>query len=370
MSLTGITVDTIATGLSDALVSKNVCMNQIKYSFVIGFGIFLIIFPFIRHKKSCYNVIAARSILRFLRLFIIIELLLIIISYYFYIKYGEPITNNSITSYPNNNSSWLYSYARPTFGLVFIGIGIYSEIYPMIRIICMCSAFIQCTCDVLSAFEINNYFYQVKYQNAPRHGYGNTMFETYYWRDIISISTCTTIFLLAGLLNIVIGWCDPQLIHASLISGHELDRYGTMHELRNKRYQMEERGILENHRTYGMLNNMNSSMNMNNNVKKNKDIKLRTSSINVKNNIQNDDEELLKQQYVNNNDNDEDRFLIDKISLKPSISSTRLSIDFSNIPIHKIISKPSSVNSTPRINGNLIIPTDSYMINNDYDGIV
>lgn len=143
-----------------------------------------------------------------------------------------------------NGDSWLYSYGRPTGGLVFIGVGMLGEIHPAPRYVCMLGCMFQVVCDSLSAFQVRDYYRQVKYHEAPANGYSDSEILTYYWRDIISIGFCTTACLLMVLLTVQVGFCEPQFIHPSQIGGKELDRYAAMRGNKEKRQIMAMEGLL------------------------------------------------------------------------------------------------------------------------------
>ena len=54
----------------------------------------------------------------------------------------------------------------------------------------------------------------------------------------MSFGLCTHVCLLCLLLSCVVGWCNPQLIPYSLISGKDLDRCQIMREQREHRKQL------------------------------------------------------------------------------------------------------------------------------------
>lgn len=236
----------ITESLPSAVESNILALVHIKYSFIVGVVVFVICLPFCRSKKSFFDAIAARKVTYFIRAFIFLELLSISTLYYFCVEYGQPIPVNlsSPLTYSNGND-WLYGYGRPTAALVLIGVGLAGDMHPAPRIICMLGAALEIVCDAFSAYQVRYYYQQVLNYSAPSLGYSENTLLAYYWRDIISLGSCTTILFFAGLLNVIVGWCDPQLIHPSLISGSELDRFATMHVLRDKRKSMQLQGLLE-----------------------------------------------------------------------------------------------------------------------------
>lgn len=380
----------ITTEFPYAVTSNNAVFVDVKWSVFIGIIIFIILYPFYRHKNSCFNAIAARSLLRFLRLFILIELVLIFILFTFYLNYEKLIQYNSIFAY-GNGDDWLYGYSRPTFGLCFIGLGLFGEVHPAIRITCLIGALFQFTCDFFSAYEVHNYYYQVEHLDAPSHGYSHRMYATYYWRDIISTCVNIIIALICCQLCTIIGWCEPQLIHPSLISSKDLDRYQSMHYSRAMRHQMEGMGIIESNQKF--LQKYYSRQHKQNNKKKPKAITSRQSPNDVSgetvhgsvmNNNHEDggdvDKEDIEIHLLNNedrvnhdhidddlarenttDDHNNDTSTTHTIAAKPpilsfqSISDSLLSFRF--ISKHSI--KPSSNNNTPRRSGpNQVLPIE------------
>jgi hypothetical protein len=233
----------ITTSLPDAVFSSNIALTHIKYSFIMGLGVFVLLSPLYRSRKSFFDAIAARSVVRFARFFILIELLLLFALYVFYFEYGQPINLHALLSY-GNGDSWLYSYGRPTAGLVFISVGLIGEIHPLPRIMCVVGCMGQIMGDALSASQVRDYYNQMVELSAPANNYTQEAMLAYYWRDIISLGVSTTVLFLSGLLCVIVGLCDPQLIHPSLISGLDLDRYQAMHSMRHFRREMEVEGIL------------------------------------------------------------------------------------------------------------------------------
>jgi len=304
----------------------------------------------------------------------------------YYLNYEKLIQNNSIFSY-GNGDDWLYGYARPIFGLCFIGIGLFGEIHPAIRIICMIGALFQFTCDFFSAYEVHNYYHQVEHLNAPNHGYSYKMYTTYYWRDIISTSVNIIIALICCQLCTIIGWCEPQLIHPSLISSKDLDRYQSMHYSRAMRHQMEGMGFIESNQRF-----LQKYFNRQHKQKKKKKATTRhdppDDTVNVTATNDHDDRDCVNGEDVEthmfNNDEDNHNHIDDlvredinddnsdkittahTIAAKPSIISFRSITDsllsFRFISKHSI--KPSSNNNTPRRTSNLnqVLPIEEHTI--------
>eukprot|EP00601_Ochromonadales_sp_CCMP2298_P014031 CAMPEP_0173223222 /NCGR_PEP_ID=MMETSP1142-20121109/3671_1 /TAXON_ID=483371 /ORGANISM="non described non described, Strain CCMP2298" /LENGTH=259 /DNA_ID=CAMNT_0014151369 /DNA_START=137 /DNA_END=913 /DNA_ORIENTATION=+ len=233
----------VTESIPDAATSSSIALVHIKYSFVVGVGVFLLLSPFYRSRKSFFDAIAARSVVRFARFFILVEILLLFVLYILYFQYGRPVRLHALLAY-GNGDSWLYSYGRPTGGLVFISVGLMGEIHPLPRIMCVIGCVGQIIGDALSAAQVRDYYNQMTNLSAPASNYTPDAMLAYYWRDIISLGVSTVVLLLSGFLCVIVGFCDPQLIHPSLISALDLDRYQAMRSMREKRREMEREGVL------------------------------------------------------------------------------------------------------------------------------
>jgi hypothetical protein len=234
----------IVTSFSSSLTA----LSHIKYSFFVGIGIFLVCFVFCRSKKSFFDVIASRKVMKCLRTLIFFELCCLGVLFYFYFEYGSPILMNAQFSYGSSSYSgnWLFSFPRPVTGLVLIGMGLFGDNHSIIRVFCMIGCGIQMIGDACSAYQVNDYRNQQLKNSAPHYnGYTPDTLLTFYWRDIVSIAVCTAALLLAAHMTNIVGWCNPPLIHPSLISGAEYDRYAVMKRNREDRSMMEKQGFIE-----------------------------------------------------------------------------------------------------------------------------
>jgi hypothetical protein len=234
--------------ISTAFQTREKAILYEKYAFIAGIGLFVLCLPFCRSKKSFFDVIAARKVTKFLRTFVFIELCCLAVLFYFYLTYGSPILLNGQISYGNvgYHGNWLYDFSRPAAGAVFIGFGLFGESHPYIRFLCMIGCGVEIFGDAFSAYQINDYRNQQLANAAPRYNnYSPAILLTYFWRDIISIVLCTTTLLLAAHLTNIVGWFEPQLIHPSLITGKDYDRYSAMKRTRGERTMMERLGIIE-----------------------------------------------------------------------------------------------------------------------------
>lgn len=233
----------VSESLPDALQSDEIALVHLRYSFLAGFGIFVILFPFCSSRKSFFDAIAARKIIRNLRLFIVIEFALLGLLFFYFFTKGSPLELHAYLAY-GDGDSWLYGFGRPSGGFLMIGFGLLGDMHPFCRILCCIGCCAQILGDGLSAFQVRDYYWQVMNFGAPTNGYSPTSLLIYYWRDVISFGTCVTLFMFALYLSVVVGCCPPQLIHPALISGQDYDRFSVMSALREKRRNMGIMGIL------------------------------------------------------------------------------------------------------------------------------
>ncbi|RYH13042.1 hypothetical protein EON65_36615 [archaeon] len=200
--------------------------------------------PFCRSRKSFFDAIAGRRVAKALRTFAFLEMMCLAVLFYQYLTVGNPIYLHAALDY-GNGDSWLYGYGRPSAGVIFIGLGLFGALYPVPRTLCILGCVVQIVCDGISAFQIRDYYRQVLNKSAPGNGYSEQGLMVYYWRDIVSIALTITVLMLACFLSTILGWCDPQLIHPSQVTGNDADRFDAMHRMRLKRKQMENAGIVE-----------------------------------------------------------------------------------------------------------------------------
>lgn len=237
-------VASVVQAVPSGFQSESLALNHIKYSFVVGIGFFLLMVPFCKSRKSFFDAVAAQKILKLLRTLIFVEIICLLVLLSDYVETGNPIYLHAALDY-GNGDSWLYGFGRPVSGLVFIGVGLFGALYPIPRLLCMLGCFAEIVGDAISAFQVRDQYNQVREEGAPSNGYSEYGLQVYYWRDIVSIALCSTIFLSMAWLSCIVGWCDPQLIHPSQVTGHDLDRVSVLHNMRTKRKYMERVGLVE-----------------------------------------------------------------------------------------------------------------------------
>ena len=217
-----------------AINSVQAPLSLIKYSFLSGLALFVILLPFCRSYKSFYDAVAAKRVLSVVRILIMIEAIFLIILLYYVIKYGSPLQLHALLEL-EGGTSWLYSYGRPVSGILLITIGMMGEMHPIPRLVCIFGCFYEICLDSLSAVQVQDYYHQLQTMNAPSGLYSEQSLLYYYYRDIISIGLCSAILFFVSHLTCILGFCHPQLIPLHNLSGGEYDRAAVMREHREYR---------------------------------------------------------------------------------------------------------------------------------------
>lgn len=227
-----------------AFASKDLVLDHIKLSFIIGLGVFIVLFPFYRSKRSFFDAIAAHNVIRMARFFIIVEFGCVVMLFYFYFSRGSPLSLHAPLSY-GNGDSWVYGYGRPGATLVFVCVlGLAGEQHPFIRLAAVAGCLVEIVGDALSAYQVHDYYEQVVRLSAPGNGYSPTQLLHYYYRDLVALGVTTAVLMQLAFLACIVGCWPPQLIHPAAISGYELDRFAVLRENRRRRREMEQRGFL------------------------------------------------------------------------------------------------------------------------------
>lgn len=233
--------DDYVAAVEPAVRSSDLVLMHLKYSFLVGIGAFMLLFPFYRSRKSLFDGIAARNISRFLKFSIFAEMGCIALLYYFYVVHGAAITLHAGLNY-GNNDSWLYGFGRPTGSMIFMGVGIMANTHPAPRYVCMIAACVEVLCAAMSAVQIRDLYDQTFENGSPANGYSSDMLLIYYWVDVVSLGIATLILLQVSLLSVVCGWCNPQFIHPSVVQGDDADRIAVMRDQRYSRRAMNVKG--------------------------------------------------------------------------------------------------------------------------------
>jgi hypothetical protein len=224
--------------IPEGVTSTETPLLSMRYSFVVGAGCFVVFFFLCRSNGSNWGIGSARKAIAILRGVVFTEIVCICILLYFYIENGRPISYHSALKF-GNGDDWLFSYPRPVAGIFLIGSGMFADMHPFLRYMCCAGCIVQILGDSLSSYQIYDYKNQVSRLNAPSNGYTIYTLTIYYWRDIVSISLATCILFLTLYLVAMLGFILPQLIHPSIISGRNYNRFEVMHSGRSKRKFME-----------------------------------------------------------------------------------------------------------------------------------
>ena len=191
----------------------------IRCSFLIGVELFLLlVLCFTKSKYSWWDAIAAKRVLRYLRIFICLEWILLAILLFFIINYGNPIVVDTVTDYAvqDSHNSYNFGYARPIVGMIGIGLGYFGHYNCLFRSACIITCTVQIAFDLISTFQLSNYvdtIYNISTVSLNIGKYSKALLVYGYWRDIISVGICTAILCLTLYLSIITGCTANKYIH-------------------------------------------------------------------------------------------------------------------------------------------------------------
>jgi hypothetical protein len=145
-------------GMSSFRTSK---LNlQICFAVAVMFFIFLL--PFLKSKKSMWDAIAARKVSYVLKVITIMELFVVLALVYYTIELSSPVTVVS-----NFEKYWVFGFGRPSFGIIFICLGLFAEMHSLPRALCAIGCVAQGCIDAISSVMVYDYIYQVDNFSAP-----------------------------------------------------------------------------------------------------------------------------------------------------------------------------------------------------------
>jgi hypothetical protein len=217
--------------------APGIARRHLSWSFIAALVGYIIIFAFSRSRKSWWDAIAARKVSFTLKMFLILELFVILPLIYCVISLGSPVPLTS----KDMNYSWVYSFGRPVCGIIMLSLGMFSDMHALARWICIVGTIVQAAGDGYSAVKVYDYLDQVHENNAPNGEYTTETLTWYYWRDVASFALCVLLLLLCLHLSTIVGWCHPQLIFYAHIVGGEVDRTSVFEEQRGLRRRFDFR---------------------------------------------------------------------------------------------------------------------------------
>lgn len=222
--------------------------SNLVYSFILGILAYFIFLPFYKSRKSFIDAIAARKSVKILKLLIALETVLCLPLLYSVYYYGNPIST-PLSSYAlpyssTSSTSWVYGHGRPLFGIVFVGIGVFGDMHPAPRYVCIISALFQGILDAMSSVLVYSYRQQVMTNGAPSGNFTSASMAFYMYRDLLSFAVLVYLVLMCSHVSCVLGWCAPHYISFPVLAGGHLDRCEVL------RLQMHEREDYEIRRRF------------------------------------------------------------------------------------------------------------------------
>jgi len=209
----------IFEAIPTSITSNDWSLVHIKLSFSISVLLFFISFPFYASRKSSWDVISAIRAIRVIRLWILVEFILISIIIYYLSTRGPPISASDFLSYGNIISNvqyltggWVFGFGKPICAVVFIGVGILGEMHPATRILCLVGCGIEVFGASLAAYEVQDLITQIQTNGTTSKTYTVSILQVYYWVNILSIAISTQILLISSYLCCLLGYINYELV--------------------------------------------------------------------------------------------------------------------------------------------------------------
>ena len=218
--------------LSFEFLSSSGSVQELQICFFCVILFYLLCLPFLSSRKSWTDPISAQKVISLLRFFLFIQFSLNSFLLYCSIFIGAPLFSPyQYTQYGDTGSSWIYGFGRPLCGLIFISFGGIADMHPGPRYICLCACSVQILFDAFSAFQVDDYMFQIKNNEAPYSDkYNGDRMQAYYYRDLASF-TCSCVLLMLCLHSIIIlGFANPPFIRYQQVDGQDLDRVRVMQD--------------------------------------------------------------------------------------------------------------------------------------------
>lgn len=215
--------------LPESFSSGITAVADIRNSFLIGFGLFLVTLPIIRSRNSFFDATVAKRVLIVVRVVSILEMIWITPLLYSAVYLGYPIMNPGISD--DNSFRWVYGFGRPSVGLTLIFFGIVAGMHPVARLLCIAGSLQAIVFDSISAFQVRDYAVQITDKLAPLSGnFSFGMLLLYYYRDVISILICSFLLMVTSFAVLVVGFCNPQVVPYMKLATEDLDRCEVMRQ--------------------------------------------------------------------------------------------------------------------------------------------
>lgn len=208
--------------------------GDLIWAFITAFLCLLLLSPFLHSNKSFFDNLAARKVLGYLRLAVVMELISNAFLLFMFIYKGPPLTLHAVTDF-GNNSSWIYGFPMPVFGLVFITLGTVVDMHFLARFMCLFGALLQAISNAISAVQIHDLLFQISFYKVQPSNYSYAWLAVYYYRNIFSFALCVFIALLCAHFTSIIGCFGNSFISYQVISGGGMDRCEVMRQNREIR---------------------------------------------------------------------------------------------------------------------------------------
>lgn len=238
---TDLTIEDYKNGIANvpySYKSDNTVLVHLTKSFILAsiiFGVIVILFSI--KKRSYFNSNSARTIIKFIRIYIGTEIILLFFLLYNKLFYGSPILHiHALSNFGYKiNDSYIYGIWRPLAGIFLISFGFVGDMHYIPRLLCILGCLVEVICDSFSSFQIDDIIFQKLNRNYPTGEYSYNKLLYYYWRDIGSFGLSFCILMLMCYFSVLLGCYGKPMISYQSIEGGDIDRCKTMREQRRIR---------------------------------------------------------------------------------------------------------------------------------------
>ena len=220
-----------SSSMETSYASTDSAILSIKWTFIGSIaGFVVILLLFCRSKKSYFDSLSARNVVKCIRIFVFTYIVIQIIFLATVVVKGNPVVFDTITSYTTTSFgvtkeySFLYGYGRPTAAITLVGLGFFSEYTTFIRFIGMIGCLAEIFFNSICSYEVNVY----RNSSPAASQYSSYQLYLYYTGSVTSLAFVTIIFLLQAHLTLLMGCCS-RLLNTAQVSG-EMDRADVMRQ--------------------------------------------------------------------------------------------------------------------------------------------
>lgn len=138
--------------------------------------------------------------------------------FYCALSYGSPV-ENALTAY-GEGRSWLYHLGRPSFTLLSVLFGFFSDLHYSFRYFCFVSLLVAIVMDSLSEAQVSDRWHCLLDGRCPQRGYWSaTLLALYVARDLVALALESWALFITCYLMTYIGFYRPYYSYRQLTVG-------------------------------------------------------------------------------------------------------------------------------------------------------